>query len=93
MAGRRTCRSRSYRSASRWEFLFGAALTFIAVLAAARLLTPWHPVFDVPGFGSASRAGMWLAIDRDDPRFDALEIASLIARAGGDGVLSFGGEP
>jgi hypothetical protein len=71
-------------------FLFGALVTFLAVLAAARLLSPWHPVFEVPGFESASRDGMWLAVDRSDPRFDAGEVASVIERAGGTTPSPFG---
>ena len=44
---------------------------FFGVLALARLVKLWDPVFEVDGFESATRAGYWLAIDARDPRFDA----------------------
>jgi hypothetical protein len=43
---------------------------FACVLAFGGLVKLWHPVFEVEGFASATRAGYWLAIDGRDPIFD-----------------------
>jgi hypothetical protein len=50
--------------------VLGAGLcAFFGVLALARLLRLWDPVFEVTGFESATRASYWLAVDARDPRF------------------------
>jgi hypothetical protein len=43
---------------------------FVCVFVMGRLVKLWHPVFETPGFDSATRGGYWLAIDGRDPRFD-----------------------
>lgn len=43
---------------------------FVCVFVMGRLVKLWHPVFETPGFESATRAGYWLAIDGRDPKFD-----------------------
>jgi len=47
-------------------FLFAALATFVAFLVASRLVTLWHPMFEVPGFESATRDGWWLAVGTVD---------------------------
>ena len=74
-------------------FLFGGIATFVGVLVAARLVKLWEPVCDVPGFTSATGDRFWLAVSRDDPRFDALAIDSVLVAAGATRVRRFGGAP
>jgi hypothetical protein len=51
--------------------VLGAGLcAFFGVLALARLLKLWDPVFEVAGFESATRASYWLCVDARDPHFD-----------------------
>lgn len=71
-------------------FLFGGFATFFAVLIVGRLVKLWEPVCDTPGFASATRSGMWVAISDDDPRFDAAVIAEVVERAGGGRIERFG---
>ena len=51
-------------------FLFGALFVVGAFLVASRLVKLWDPIFEVPGFESATRAGFWLAVDADDAAWD-----------------------
>jgi hypothetical protein len=72
-------------------FLFGGLTVFFACLAAARLLRLWDPVFEVPGFESATRDGFWLAITADDPKWNARELRDVLAGTGPDQLHGFGG--
>nr|HEX4316791.1 DUF3341 domain-containing protein [Kofleriaceae bacterium] len=74
-------------------FLFGALATVIAVLVVGKLVKLWEPVCEVPGFGSATRAGMWIAVAADDARFDEAVIAEVLERSGGGALERFGDEP
>ena len=56
-------------------FLFGALAVFVAFLVGSRLVTLWHPMFEVPGFESATRDGWWLAVG-DPAAEDALRATS-----------------
>lgn len=47
-------------------FLFGALTVVTAFMIAARLVKLWDPVFEIPGFESATRAGFWLTVTTDD---------------------------
>jgi hypothetical protein len=51
--------------------LFASLAAFFGVLALGRLLRLYDPVFEVPGFESATKDGFWLCIDASDPGFDA----------------------
>ena len=53
-------------------FLFGALAVVAAFLVGSRLGKLWEPIFDVPGFESATRDHFWLAVDAPDPAFDSL---------------------
>src|SRR5205085_2986897 len=55
-------------------FLFGALSVCAAFFIGARLFKLWDPIFDVPGFESATRAGFWLAVDASDPAWPHAEI-------------------
>ncbi|MFW6087266.1 MAG: DUF3341 domain-containing protein [Myxococcota bacterium] len=71
--------------------LFAALFAFFGWLALAGLPKLWRPIFEVPGFASASIDGWWIRIDASDPRFDPdrttaelLELGPLrIERVGG----------
>lgn len=51
--------------------LFASFAAFFGVLAFGRLMRLYDPVFEVPGFESATNDAFWLRIDASDPRFDA----------------------
>jgi hypothetical protein len=73
-------------------FLLGALAVFIAFFAASRIFKLWDPVFDVPGFESATRAGFWLAIGADDRRWNRDAAERALLEAGPHRVHGFGGE-
>ncbi len=61
--------------------LCAALATFVGLFAILGLPRPYHPLFEVPGFESASVDGFWLAVRATDPRQVADELA---ARGGAD---------
>jgi hypothetical protein len=62
--------------------LFAALCAFLSMLAFARLPRLWHPVFEVPGFESASVNRFWLAIDSHDAHFDEAASARQLTELG-----------
>lgn len=74
-------------------FLFGGLAVFFGNLAAGRLVTLWEPIADLEGFASATRAGYWLAIDADDPRYDAPSLAAALRTTAPTSLQLFGGPP
>ncbi len=74
-------------------FLIGALTVFFAFLIAARLFKLWEPIFEVPGFESATRAAFWVAIDARDPAFDRDQIVDVLRRTDATRVSGFGGVP
>lgn len=51
--------------------LLSSIFGFLGMLAFNRLPQPYHPVFNVPEFRRASRDRYFLAIEAEDPCFDA----------------------
>ena len=62
--------------------LFSALFTLVGLLALNRLPEPYHPVFNVPAFGRATRDRFFLCIEACDPRFDLAETRGFLERLG-----------
>jgi ActD protein len=50
--------------------LAASVTAFVSVFSLGRLVRLWDPVFEAPGFESASIDGFWLRVDGADPLFD-----------------------
>ena len=72
-------------------FLFGALFVVAGFLVASRLFKLWEPIFEVPGFESVTRAGFWLALGADDPKWDADEVRLALRDSDAVCVHGFGG--
>lgn len=72
-------------------FLFGALAAVVAFVIGARLFKLWDPIFDVPGFESATRAGFWLAVEAGDPAWDRAAVEATLRDTGASRVHGFGG--
>jgi hypothetical protein len=72
-------------------FLFGALLVSAAFLIGARLLKLWEPLFEVPGFESATRDRFWLAIGATDPKWDRDALLEVVKGTGPLQLHGFGG--
>lgn len=72
-------------------FLLGALAAVVAFVVASRLFKLWEPLFEVPGFESATRAAFWLAVDARDPAWDRSVIEAALRDTGANRVHAFGG--
>jgi len=67
--------------------LFAAfAAFFIGILGINGLPHPYHPVFNVPQFGRATRDRYFICIEAGDPRFDAADARQFLEDLGPLGV-------
>jgi hypothetical protein len=71
-------------------FLFGGLAAFFAALGLGRLVRLWTPVMEVPGIESATRAGFWIAVDADDPRYAVELVEADLLRTGAIQITTFG---
>lgn len=67
--------------------LAAAVAVFVGFLITLRLPEPWHPAFEVEGFGSASSEGYWIAVAGDDPAGGPDEVGRLLRELGAERVV------
>lgn len=72
-------------------FLFGGLTVFFACLFAAKLFRLWEPVCEVDGFESVTRAGFWLAVSADDPKWNRAELEHVLGGTAPRQLRGFGG--
>jgi hypothetical protein len=72
-------------------FLLGALVAAAAFFVGARLFKLWEPIFEVPGFTSATRAGFWLAVGTDDRTWNRQTVLAAVAATNPTRVHGFGG--
>jgi hypothetical protein len=55
---------------------------FIMVFVLSRLTSLNHPLFDVPGFESASIDRFWIGVEANDEKFDAARTSDELTATG-----------
>jgi hypothetical protein len=58
----------------------------LGMFALNGLPQPYHPLFNVPEFAKASRAGFFLSVEARDAKFDLAETRSMLAELGATGI-------
>lgn len=66
--------------------LFSAFAAVFGMLIRNRLPEPYHPVFNTPEFSRVTTDGFFLAIEANDPRYNAAAIRKLFESAGASRV-------
>jgi len=72
-------------------FLFGAMFVFVAFLLACDLARLWDPIFEIPGFESATRSAFWLAVGADDPAWSTADVEQTLTDTRPAQIHRFGG--
>jgi hypothetical protein len=67
--------------------LFSALFTLVGLLALNRLPEPYHPVFNVPAFGRATRDRFFLCIEARDPIFNLAKTREFLQALGAREVV------
>ncbi len=71
--------------------LFASLTAFFGLMVFTGLPKLWHPVFEAPGFESATIDGFWLGVDGRDPKFRLDDTTRLLNEAGARRVVAAGG--
>lgn len=72
-------------------FLFGALTVVAAFLIGSRLAKLWVPIFEAPGFESATRDHFWLAVDARDPAWQHDRVLATVRASSPLAAHGFGG--
>jgi hypothetical protein len=67
--------------------LFAAFAAVFGMLGLNGLPRPYHPVFNHPRFSRASQDGFFLVIEATDPKFDAIQTRTFLARLGATEIV------
>jgi hypothetical protein len=67
--------------------LFAAFTAVFGMLFLNGLPRPYHPVFNVPRFGLATREKFFLIIESDDPKYEEAETRAFMETLGGQEVF------
>ncbi len=67
--------------------LLAGIAAVLGMFALNGLPQPYHPLFNVPEFARASRAGFFLCIEARDPQFDRSKTRSLLDELGAQSVF------
>ena len=67
--------------------LLAASAAVFGMFALNKLPQPYHPVFNVERFTSASKDGFFLCIETEDPQFDAAETKAFLENLGASEIF------
>jgi Protein of unknown function (DUF3341) len=70
--------------------LFAALTAVFGMLGLNKLPQPHHPVFDTPNFDRASQDAFFLAVESQDPKYDADKVRALLETTGAVNISLIG---